>query len=177
MTQELTFSAQDPRPEGWTGDNPLIIQTSIKDVVIQRVYIDTSSSANIIYENCFWLLPDRWKDGMRPTTGRLVGFTGHSLWSLGMIHLPFTLTSHDKQQRKTVMVYFVVIRHSAEHNIILGRPTSLKLGVILSKMHGIVKFNTSGGPATILATSPRQLQCFTIMQPAEITRETKKVLD
>ena len=53
MTQELTFSAQDPRPEGWTGDNPLIIQTSIKDVVIQRVYIDTSSSANIIYENCF----------------------------------------------------------------------------------------------------------------------------
>ncbi|XP_023755822.1 uncharacterized protein LOC111904277 [Lactuca sativa] len=174
MTQEHTFSAQDPRPEGWTGDNPLIIQTSIKYVVIHRVYVDTGSSVDIIYDHCFRLLPDRWKNGLRPTMRRLVGFTGHSLWPLGMIHLPLTLTSHDKQRRKIVLVDFVVIRHSAEHNIIMGRPALLKLGAIPSTMHGIVKLNTIGGPAMILATQPRKLQCFTIMQPAEITRETKK---
>lgn len=49
----LTFSAQDPRPEGWRGDNPLVIQASIKDVIIHRVYIDTGSSTDIIYEHCF----------------------------------------------------------------------------------------------------------------------------
>ncbi|XP_023737234.1 uncharacterized protein LOC111885182 [Lactuca sativa] len=75
----LTFSIQDPRPDGWRGDNLLIIQASIRDVTIHRVYIDTESSADIIYEHCFQLLPDRWKDNLRPMTGRLVGFNGHSV--------------------------------------------------------------------------------------------------
>lgn len=54
----LTFSARDPRSEGWRGDNPLVIQASIKDVIIHRVYVDTGSSTYIIYEHCFRLLPD-----------------------------------------------------------------------------------------------------------------------
>ncbi|KAL7593465.1 hypothetical protein Lser_V15G35586 [Lactuca serriola] len=49
----LTFSIQDPRPDGWRGDNPLIIQASIRDVTIHRVYSDTGSLADIIYEHCF----------------------------------------------------------------------------------------------------------------------------
>nr|KAJ0216070.1 hypothetical protein LSAT_V11C300135490 [Lactuca sativa] len=69
----LTFSVQDPRPEGWRGDDPLVIQASIRDVTIRRVYVDTGSSSDIIYEHYFWLLPDRWKDNLRPMTGRLVG--------------------------------------------------------------------------------------------------------
>ena len=170
----LTFSIQDPRPDGWKGDNPLIIQASIKDVTIHRVYVDTGSSADIIYEHCFRLLPDRWKDNLRPTTGRLVGFTGHSLWPLGTIHLPLTITSHDKQRKKTALIDFVVIRHSAEHNIILGRTALLKLGAVPSTMHGIMKFDTPKGEATILATPPRELRCYTVMKPAEITKGPKR---
>ncbi|KAL7583074.1 uncharacterized protein LOC111911354 [Lactuca sativa] len=170
----LMFSAQDPRPDGWKGDNPLIIQASIRDVTIHRVYVDTGSSADIIYEHCFRFLPDRWKDNLRPTTGRLVGFTGHSLWPLGIIHLPLTITSHDKQRKKTALIDFVVIRHSAEHNIILGRTTLLKLGVVPSTMHGIMKFDTPKGEATILATPPKELQCYTVMKPAEITKGSKR---
>lgn len=41
-------------------------------------------------------------------------------------------------------------------------------------MHGIMKFNTTEGPATVLTTLPKELQFFTVMQPTEITRETKK---
>ncbi|XP_023735853.2 uncharacterized protein LOC111883767 [Lactuca sativa] len=167
----LTFSIQDPRPDGWKGDNPLIIQASIKDVTIHRVYVDTGSSANIIYEHCFRLLPDRWKDNLRPTTGRLVGFTGHSLWPF---HPPLTITSHDKQRKKTTLIDFVVIWHSAEHNIILGRTALLKLGAVPSTMHGIMKFDTTKGEATILATPPRELQCYTIMEPTEITKGSKR---
>lgn len=173
-TQALTFSVHDPRSEGWTGDNPLIIQASIKNVVVHRVYIDTCNLADNIYEHCFRLLPDRWKEFLGPTTRRLAGFTGHSLWPLGTIHLPLTLTSDNQQRKKTVLVDFVVIRHSAKHNIILGRTALLKIGVVPSTMHGIVKFSTIKGPNTTLATPPKQLQCFTIMQPTEITRETKK---
>lgn len=173
-THGLTFSARDPRPKGWKGDNPLIIQASIKNVTIHRAYIDTGSSADIIYEHCFRLLHDKWKENLRPTTRRLVGFIGHSIWPLGRIHLPLTLTSHDKQRRKTTLIGFVVIRHSAEHNIILGRTALLKLGAIPSTMHGIIKFSTTEGLATVLATPPKELQCFEVMQPAEIAQETKR---
>nr|KAJ0216025.1 hypothetical protein LSAT_V11C300153800 [Lactuca sativa] len=119
-------------------------------------------------------LTRQWKDNLKPTTGRLVGFTGHNLWPLGTIHLPLTLTSHDKQRKKTAVVDFVVIWHSTKHNIILRRTTLLKLGAVLSTMHIIVKFSTTKGPTTILATPPRELQYFTVMQPTKITRETKK---
>nr|KAJ0218881.1 hypothetical protein LSAT_V11C300127070 [Lactuca sativa] len=99
----LTFSVQDPRSDGWKGDNPLIIQASIRDVTIHRVYVDTGSSTDIIYEHCFRFLLDHWKDNLRTTIGRLVGFTGHSLWPLSTIHLPLTITSHDKQRKKTAL--------------------------------------------------------------------------
>lgn len=144
-------------------------------MVIHRVYIGMGRSVYIIYENCFRLLPDRWKDNLKPTAGRLIGFTGHNLWPLGTIHLPLTLTSHEKQRKKTVLIDFMVIRHSVDHNIILGRTALLKLGAFPSTMHGVVKFSTADDSAMILATLPKELQYFTVMQPAEIARETKKV--
>lgn len=74
-----------------------------------------------------------------------------------------------------VLLDFVVIQHSAQHNIILGRTTLLKLGAVLSTMHGIVKFRTTAGPTMILATPPKELQYFTVTQPVEIAMEAKKV--
>lgn len=139
----LTFSVKDPRPKGSRGDNPLVIQWSIKNITIHWVYIETGSSADTIYEHCFFLLPDRWKENLKPTTGRLIGFTGHNLWTLGTIHLPFTLTSHEKRRKKIALIDFVVLRHPTEHNIILGRTTLLKFRAVPSIMHGIVKFSTT----------------------------------
>ena len=37
------FSTKDPQLARWQGDDPLIIQGSIKDITINRVYVDTSS--------------------------------------------------------------------------------------------------------------------------------------
>lgn len=77
--QGLPFSTKDPVRKGWQGDDPIIIQRYIKDVTVHQVYTDTYNSVDIIYEHCFRLLPDRWKENLKPTTGRLTGFTGHSL--------------------------------------------------------------------------------------------------
>lgn len=75
--------------------------------------MNTGSSTNIIYEHCFRLLPDRWKESLKPATGRLTGFTGNNLWPLGTIHMPFMLTNHAKAKKKTTLIDFVVIRHPA----------------------------------------------------------------
>lgn len=124
--QGLTFCTTDPSPAEWKGDNPIVIQGSIRDTMIHLVYIDTGSSTDIIYEHCFRLLPDAWKEELILTAGQLTGFTGHSLWPLGTIHLLFTLTSQEKTRRQTTLVDFVVIRHPSEHNVILGRTALLK---------------------------------------------------
>lgn len=89
--------------------------------------------------------------------GRLAGFTGHNMLPLGTIHLPFTLTSHDKVKMKTSLIDFVVIRHPAKHNIILGQMTLLKFRAILSTMLGIVKFSTTEGPRMVLSMLLKEL--------------------
>lgn len=93
---------------------------------------------------------------------------------LGKIHLPFTLTSLDKVKKNTILIDFVVIRHLADHNVILGRTALLKFGAVPQKMHGIIKFTTTKGSGTVLETLPRELQCYEIMQPKEIAQENKK---
>lgn len=67
-----------------------------------------------------------------------------------------------------------MIRHPVEHYIIVGRTTLLKFGAVSSTMHGIIKFRTTEGPGTVLATPPRELQCYEIMQLEEIMQESKK---
>lgn len=90
-------------------DDTLIIQGSIRNTTIQWVYINTGSSADIIYEYCFRLLPDRWKDGHKHMAGWITGFTGYKMWPLGTIHLPFMITSYDKTKRKKMLIDFMVI--------------------------------------------------------------------
>lgn len=69
------------------------------------------------------------------------------------------LTSHHKARRKTTLIDFVMIRHPVEHNIILGKEALLKFGVVLSTMHGIIKFSTTEEPGIVLATLPKEHQC------------------
>ncbi|KAI3493481.1 hypothetical protein L1887_41873 [Cichorium endivia] len=171
----LDFSVNDPRPDNWQGDDPLIIVGYVKNVKIHRVYIDTGSAADIIHEHCFNLLPQVIKDTLQPATRRLVGFTGHSIWPVGTIYLAFTLRSCEGRLYKTVLLEFVVVRAPSEHNMILGRPGLLKFGAIPSTVHGTLKFKTFGGTACVLATNPQQLRCYQVMQPTDIVRPTKKV--
>lgn len=153
----LTFLATEPRPIGWRGDKLLLIQGSKRNTIIHRVYVDIGSSTDIIYEDYFRLFPDRWKEGLKNVMGQLTRFMGHNLWPLVTIDLPFTPVSHYKARRKTMLIDFVVIWYQTEHNIILEWTTLFRFGAIQSTIHGIVKFNTTEGPGTILETLPREL--------------------
>lgn len=105
--QGLTFLAKHPQSASWRRDEPLINQGPIRDITIHRVYIDTGSSTDIIYENCFCLLPDRWKESLKPTTRWPTGFIGHDLWPLSTIRLWFTMTIYDKEKNKRTLIDFL----------------------------------------------------------------------
>lgn len=112
--------------------------------------------------------------GLKPATGQLKGFTWHIMWPLRTIHLPFILVSYDKTRRKTNLIDFVLIWHPVEHNIILGWTALPKFEAISSIMHRVVKFNTTEGSGTILATPSKERWCYEIMQLKEITQEAKR---
>lgn len=79
-----------------------LITACICKILINRVYIDNDSGTDILYEHCFQQLLISWKESLtHPTIDPLTGFTGHRLWPLGTIHLPLTITSHDRRDRIT----------------------------------------------------------------------------
>lgn len=84
------------------------------------------------------------------------------------------LTSHDGHKRKKSLIDFVVIRHLEKHNIILGKTTLFRLGVVLSTIHVILKFCITEGLMTFLSKPPKTFQFHQIMQPSDITRGTKR---
>lgn len=49
-----------------------------------------------------------------------------------------------------------------------------RFGAIPSTIHGVVKFGTTEGLRTILATPLNELRCYMITQPKDVTKETKK---
>ncbi|KAI3709304.1 hypothetical protein L2E82_39064 [Cichorium intybus] len=170
--QQISFSSRDKKPEGWNGDDPLIIQARVRDIIIHRVHIDSGSAADIMFEHCFRQLPREWRTDLRPPAGNLTGFTGHNIIPTGMIYLPITID--DGQRKKTVTLEFTVVRAPSEHNIILGRPAALYFGIVASTLHGIIKFPTDAGVATVLATPQKTLKCCQIMLPADIDGKRKR---
>ncbi|KAI3707756.1 hypothetical protein L2E82_36551 [Cichorium intybus] len=163
------------KPEGWNGDDPLIIQARVRDIIIHRVHIDSGSAADIMFEHCFRQLPREWRADLRPPAGNLTGFIGHSIIPTGMIYLPITID--DGQRKKTVTLEFTVVRAPSEHNIILGRPAALYFGIVASTVHGIIKFPTGADVATVLATPQKTLKCYQIMLPADIDGKRKRPRD
>ena len=76
---------------------------------------------------------------------------GYNITPLKEISLLFTLESEPEVKRKTMLLHFVVVRAASKNIIILRRTTMLKIEVVASTIHGLVKFPTESRIATIRA--------------------------
>ncbi|XP_071718927.1 uncharacterized protein [Rutidosis leptorrhynchoides] len=97
-------------------DMPLVISCKIAntEITIMKIHVDTGSSIDLIYEQCFRQLPECIKAELKPTAISLSGFAGESAWPRGQLSLEIEL-----------------------------------LGIVPSTIHGMVKFTTCKGVATI----------------------------
>ncbi|GJY13911.1 hypothetical protein Tco_0383220 [Tanacetum coccineum] len=64
----IAFSNDDPIPEHYHGDNPLIIKANIRGCMIHRIYVDGGSSTEIMYEHCFQQLSNEARASIRALT-------------------------------------------------------------------------------------------------------------
>ncbi|XP_071696786.1 uncharacterized protein [Rutidosis leptorrhynchoides] len=130
-------------------DLPVTITAMIGRCKVSRIYVDTCSAVDILYEHRFLQLPQDVQDKLKLPLHPVAGFTGETTWPLGRVSINVTLEENEK--RRTVALNFVVVRSQSRFNIIMGRETLCEFGAIVSTVHGMMKFPTPLGVATIFS--------------------------
>ncbi|XP_071715064.1 uncharacterized protein [Rutidosis leptorrhynchoides] len=74
-------------------DKPVVVSCRIANtgIIILKVHDDTSSSVDVMYEQCFNQLPAHIKALLKPTAVLLAGFSGESTWPIGQLELQVEL--------------------------------------------------------------------------------------
>ncbi|XP_071712916.1 uncharacterized protein [Rutidosis leptorrhynchoides] len=133
-------------------DMPLVISCKIANTgsTIMKIHVDTGSSIDLIYEQCFCQLPECIKVELKPTAISLSGFVGESAWPMGQLSLEIELCDETEEKlTRQARLDFYVICATLRYNMLLGRSALRKLGIVPSTIHGMVKFTTCKGVATI----------------------------
>ncbi|XP_071689195.1 uncharacterized protein [Rutidosis leptorrhynchoides] len=126
-------------------DMPLVISCKIANtgITIMKIHVDTGSSIDLIYEQCFRQLPECIKEDLKPTAISLSGFAGESAWPMGQLSLEIELCDEiEMKLTRKMQLDFYVIRAASRYNMLLGRSALRKLGIVPSTIHGMVKFTT-----------------------------------
>ncbi|KAD4386129.1 hypothetical protein E3N88_26298 [Mikania micrantha] len=144
MEQNISFL---PIRGGNFASNPLTISAIIVGHNVHRVYVDTGSALEIMYEHCFLQLDEVIQRSLIKSTHVLTGFAGEVVHPIGQIQLP-VVVGNETGQREVTMT-FLVIRAQSPYDVILGRPDLCLLGAIASTIHSAIKFPTPRGVVTL----------------------------
>ncbi|GJU82307.1 reverse transcriptase domain-containing protein [Tanacetum coccineum] len=128
---------------------PVIIEAKIFGRKVGRVYMDSGSSCEIIYEHCFKKLNPTIKATKVDLKTPLVGFSGECSWSIGEV--PLEITIGDAPLSRTEILKFVIVRSDSSHNMLLGRTAMQRMGIVVSTIHGAIKFHTKKRIGTVLS--------------------------
>ncbi|GJT87703.1 reverse transcriptase domain-containing protein [Tanacetum coccineum] len=133
---EITF----PPLLNMSSADPVIIKAYVSGRQVNRVYLDGGSSCEVIYEHCFLKLKPSIQSLRVDSKIPLVGFSGEQSWTLGEVPLEITIGEGPLTVTKTLN--FAIVRSDSPHNLLLGRTAMKQMGIIVSTIHGAIKFHT-----------------------------------
>ena len=178
------FRAEDYGDVRFPHDDAIVL--SLKMVVpeqpsghrVTRVLVDTGSSADILYKDAF----DRMglsPASLAPVRTPLVGFTGDTLHSLGVVTLEVQFGSPPAQI--TLPISFLVVNAPSGYNAILGRSVLNRLGAVVSTSHLLMKFPTRHGVGQERGDQQVSRACYTVTlqgasHVAQVTTQPKEEL-
>ncbi|XP_071688809.1 uncharacterized protein [Rutidosis leptorrhynchoides] len=154
---------------------PIVVQGYLPESGhgVKHFHIDNGSSVDIMYEHCFRQLPTTVRRTIKPPTTSLSEFSEESAWPIEILDLKLELRdSRDKSKKCTKSIEFCIIRSYSRYNAILGRTSIQKFGAIPSTIHGMVRFLTDQGIATLELT-PLDTLCTSVNDKGSATPEER----
>ncbi|KAL0405653.1 UNVERIFIED_CONTAM: hypothetical protein Slati_3879200 [Sesamum latifolium] len=137
-------------------NDALVITAVLADYEVGRIFIDSGSSADILFGEAY----DQMQLGdvsLEKLNTLLHGFAGEVVHSRGMISLPLTMGAGTT--RKTCMLKFLVVDVPSAYNVIFGRPTLTAFQAVISIYHMKIKFPTPGGVGEVQSDHLQSRKC------------------
>ena len=139
-------------------NDPIVISLVTAGRTVHRVLANQGSSTDVMFWPTFeklQLSPDQ----LRPYGGCLYGFAGDQVEVRGYIELRTTFT--DGLASRTEKIRYLVVNAPSAYNILLGRPTLNKIGVVPSTRHMKVKLPSMEGMIiTICSDQKEAKKCY-----------------
>ncbi|XP_073138248.1 uncharacterized protein [Henckelia pumila] len=133
----ITFGPQDLEGVNLPHNDALLIQARIANYDVRRVFVDSGSSMNVLFQEAFEQMNLQGYE-LSPVKTALYGFAGHTVQPQGEMLLPITLGSGD--EKRTVMTRFTLVEAPSSYNVILGRPAMNSFKAVASAYHQKIKF-------------------------------------
>ncbi|GJW48199.1 hypothetical protein Tco_0079845, partial [Tanacetum coccineum] len=143
--KEITF------PSGGSNSSaPVVIKSKIFRREVNRVHMDRGSSCEVIYEHRFMKLKSSIRASKVYSKVPLIRFLGEKSWSVGKIPLEITIGDAPLTRKETLN--FVIVKSDSPYNMLLGRTAMQKMGIVVSTIHGAIKFHTTKRIGTVFST-------------------------
>ncbi|XP_073121284.1 uncharacterized protein [Henckelia pumila] len=153
----ITFGSQDLEGVNLPHNDALLIQARIVNYDVRRVFVDSGSSVNVLFQEAFEHM-DLHGYELSPVKTALYGFAGHTIQPQGEMLLPITLGSGD--EKRTVMTRFTLVGAPSSYNVILGRPAMNSFKAVASAYHQKIKFPVGDKVGEVRGDQPSSRKCY-----------------
>nr|GEU83468.1 reverse transcriptase domain-containing protein [Tanacetum cinerariifolium] len=154
ISENLNFKGREimfpPVTKGNNSSAPVVIKANIFEREVGRVYMDSGSSCGVIYEHFFLKLNPFIQASKLDSYVLLVGFFRRKSWAIREVLLEVTIGDAPLSRSETLK--FIIVRSNSLYKMLLGRTTMQKIGMVVSMIHGAVKFHTTKGIEIVFST-------------------------
>ncbi|GKV02926.1 hypothetical protein SLEP1_g15302 [Rubroshorea leprosula] len=159
----ITFSPTDYKRADGEPDimmphaDPFVATVHIGNHNVNKVFIDTGSSPNILYWSCFQKMQLN-PSSLQKHEGPIYGFDNQPVPVEGVITLPIYVGSEPRFRMASVT--FLVVKMESAFNAILGRATLCELKAVISQPHLCMKFSTPQGVGVLKGNQKMARACY-----------------
>ncbi|GKV34408.1 hypothetical protein SLEP1_g42783 [Rubroshorea leprosula] len=137
--------------------DPFVATVHIGNHNVNKVFIDTGSSPDILYWSCFQKMQLN-PSSLQKYEGPIYGFDNQPVLVEGVITLPIYVGSEPRFRMASVS--FLVVKMESAFNAILGRATLCELKAVISQPHLCMKFPTPQGVGVLKGNQRMARACY-----------------
>ncbi|GKV50035.1 hypothetical protein SLEP1_g56750 [Rubroshorea leprosula] len=159
----ITFSPADYKRAKGEPDvmmphaDPFVATVHIGNHNVNKVFVDTGSSPDILYWSCFQKMQLN-PNSLQKHEGPIYGFDNQPVPVEGIITLPIYVGSEPRFRMASVT--FLVVKMESAFNAILGRATLCELKAVISQPHLCMKFPTPQGVGVLKGNQKMARTCY-----------------